>query len=902
MHTLVVLILAVAAVTASPAVSAAATASAAEPGLAPPLSQRSPLLPGLWWDPQNSGQGFDLHVSGRTLGLVWYSFRASGEPIWYLASAEFDDDGRWQADLLRTRWVDGVAEARVVGRLEIERLHSELARLRWDLVGRTGEWLLEPFRLSAQRAEVDPSGAYHDPARDGFGLSLDQQGDGQSAIYYVYDEAGDPTWWLGYRDRADAPLQLKAYSGPCPGCSPRAVQEEGSLDARIDTEDARATLRLDAGSEQVAAAFRELSEPLKRFTPAVSERQADYRLARFDDAAALRGYLEAAILDARNWRRPPPPGVDLSPAPPPPPPISISTTNRVVDGVDEPDVLKSDGRFAYSLSERRDPPTVRIVELGEGGLDPRPRGELSLGFSAPSASGRGGLFLTEDRLVHVDTELATMPWVDLSPPPPGFLLSVKTRLAVYDRTDPVQPVLRWSAEIDGHLVESRRIDGTLYLVLRQATSIPGFRYGFVSAEDVEHNTTLLAATPLADLLPKIRFDGRSEPLFEPSAVHLPPAARIAPRPDIVSVVRIDIEDPTDRQALAVVGGVAAVHVSTGSVFLTTSRYTYESNSLLRRAPGISTDIHRIAITDSGLEVASSGSVDGLITAHPLRQPFRLSEHDGLLRIVTEGDFGAFGLNRLSVLTESTRMPGLLKTVSSLPNAQRPAPIGKPDELLFATRFAGDRLFAVTFRQIDPLYVIDLADPADPEIRGELELPGFSDYLHPFGSDLLLGVGRHVPMPIDNDTLFAGVKLSLFDIRDSSNPQVLEERIIGERGSDSAVLASHRAFAVLPLAEGRWRIGLPMRVHGDPEPAADAPADWSQRPYTHSGLYAFDLDAANPALQPLGPMIVTRGDDNAASQSDRSARALLTPSAALFWRNDRVFAAPWADLANPLGPR
>jgi uncharacterized secreted protein with C-terminal beta-propeller domain len=868
---------------------------------APPLSQRSALLPGLWWDPEQPGQGFDLHLSGPTLGVIWYSYRASGEPIWYLASGDIDADGHWQAELLRLRWDDGVVESRVIGSLSLQRQHSESARLDWNVAGRSGQWRLEPFRLTAQRAEVDPSGAYHDPASDGFGLSLDQQGDGLSAIYYVYDQDGEPSWWLGHRSSAAQALQLKSYLGPCPGCAARAVEEQASIEARIETDAHSARLLLGAGSAQLQPDFRQLETPLQRFTPAVAERQADYRLASFDDAGSLRAYLEAAIFDDQQWRRSTA-GADLSPQPPAQP-ISFSVTNQVVEGVDEPDLLKSDGRFAYALQSTPDSESVRIIELAGNGIDPQPRGELALPFEVSLHAQRGGLLLSEDALIYLQTDSVFLPGLVVCPPPPFHLLQLKTRIAVFDRSEGARPQLRWSAELDGHMIEARRIGAQLYLILRYAPHIQDFRYSVQNQADREHNAALLAATSLSDLLPRIHIDGRSLPLFEPASVHLPPAARAAARPDFVSVLRIAIADPALRDSVAVVGGVAAAHVSRESVFVTSSRYTLAADAQLREQPGVSTDIHRIAIEETGLRVASSGSVDGLLTADALLQPFRLSEQDSVLRIVTEGNFGAHGRNRLHLLAESELLPGLLKTVSTLPNAERPAAIGKPDEILYATRFAGNRLFAVTFQQIDPLYVIDLADPTDPAIRGELELPGFSDYLHPFGTDLLLGLGHHVPMPSSNPTLMTGVKLSLFDVADSARPTVLQEVIIGERGSDSAALQSHRAFAVLPLAEHRWRIGLPMRVHGEPSPPPGAPAGSGIQPHTHSALYSFDLDATEPGLTTLQAMIAASAlGDYEGREDDREARALLTGDAALLWRGGAVFAAPWSDLGQPLGPR
>jgi hypothetical protein len=867
---------------------------------APRLSERSLLLPGLWWDPQHVGQGFDLHLSGNTLGMVWYTFKADGTPVWYLASGELDENGTLQASLLRTRWEADTLHSEAVGEVRLQRTHAEAARLDWSIAEQQGTYLLEPFQLTAQRAEVDPSGAYHDPARSGFGLSLDQQGDGLSAIYYLYDQAGQPTWRLGYRSEPGVDFSLEAFAGPCPGCPTRDVQVLDAVATRISVEGADASLQFATGSELIASPFRQLEVPLQRFTLAVADRQADFRLARFDDAGSLRAYLIASILDERHWGGALPP-IDFSP-PPPPVPLSVSSTNLIVEGVDEPDLVKSDGDLAYALATEGGSAVVRIVGLGAGGTDPRPLGAIALPFGHAEQAGPGaGLFLADDKLVHVATDDGDYYGIDICPPPPFFLLQLKTRVSVLDRHAHGGLESRWQAEIDGYLVDSRRIGDQLYLVMRYASYMPGFRYNSIQPADREHNAALLAAQPLEYLLPKLRINGEETLLFEPDAVYLPPSARQEIRPDFVNILRINLDDPEDRETIAIVGGIAALHVSGPSLFLTSSRYTYAPDSPLRQAPTVSTDVHRIDLADGGLRVASSGSVDGLLNGSVLQQPFRLSERDGLLRIVTEGQFGSWGRNRLSVLAESSTMPGLLKTVSQLPNRERPAPIGKPGELLHATRFSGNRLFAVTFQQTDPLYVIDLSDPEQPAIRGELEVPGFSDYLHPFSDDLLLGVGFHVPDPMSTPGLQAGVKLSLFDVSDSAQPRVIKDIVIGQRGTQSAVFRSHRAFSVLPLGDGRFRFALPLRVHGQADNPPEVFPGWGSAPFTHSALYAFDLDTGGGALEPLGKMIVNE-DPYSGQLGDLSARSLLTPEAALLWRGGKVFSAPWQNLQEPVGPR
>ena len=140
--------------------------------------------------------------------------------------------------------------------------------------------------------------------------------------------------------------------------------------------------------------------------------------------------------------------------------------------------------------------------------------------------------------------------------------------------------------------------------------------------------------------------------------------------------------------------------------------------------------------------------------------------------------------------------------SSLPNASRPEEIGKPNEALFGVRFLDDRAYAVTAERIDPLYVIDLADPADPFIAGELVVPGVSDFLHPVTDELLLGLGR--------DAL-GGVKVELFDASIISQPLSRGTLVVGGPGSYSEAIYDRHAFTYLADVGGVDRFTVPVNV-------------------------------------------------------------------------------------------
>ena len=234
---------------------------------------------------------------------------------------------------------------------------------------------------------------------------------------------------------------------------------------------------------------------------------------------------------------------------------------------------------------------------------------------------------------------------------------------------------------------------------------------------------------------------------------------------------------------------------------------------------------------------------------PDKAAFRMSEHQGRLRMVTSNN-GMWGANknRITILEPSALTPGLLRTVSILPNAQRPESLGKPGELLYGVRFVGERLYAVTFKNIDPLYVVDLANSADPKITGALEIPGFSEYLHPLPNGLLLGFGKDArPVSVNGDGNFAwyqGLQLTLFDVSNAGQPREMQRLLMGKRGSSSPLLSDHHAFSSLARPDGALSIAIPARIH-DGVPAYDS-GDSTFYPFLESGLLRFSLSGTTPA--------------------------------------------------------
>ena len=248
-------------------------------------------------------------------------------------------------------------------------------------------------------------------------------------------------------------------------------------------------------------------------------------------------------------------------------------------------------------------------------------------------------------------------------------------------------------------------------------------------------------------------------------------------PGVLTVYTVDMGGGLPAvDADAVFSGGETVYGSASSLYVATQRYdegTYE--------PG--TMIHRFDITEpERTTYAASGFVAGT-----LLNQFSLSEDKGILRAASTRGFGSDSESRVTTLQQDG---GYL------------VPRGKVDglgkgERIYAVRFIGDAGYVVTFRQTDPLYTLDLSDPSDPRVRGELKIPGYSAYLHPVGDGLLLGIGQDA----DASTgMTEGLQISLFDVGDLAKPARLQQLRLGERFSSSAVEWNHHAFLWWPATK------------------------------------------------------------------------------------------------------
>ena len=200
---------------------------------------------------------------------------------------------------------------------------------------------------------------------------------------------------------------------------------------------------------------------------------------------------------------------------------------------------------------------------------------------------------------------------------------------------------------------------------------------------------------------------------------------------------------------------------------------------------------------------------------------------------------------------------------------------------------------MTFEQVDPVYVIDLADPANPAILGELEIPGFSDYLHPLNDNRVIGIGRNADDE-DGFLRLLGVNVRLFDVSDPSSPSMVSDLAIGSPGSRTPVDFDHQAFTVLQTGTDSWRLALPVISHGDPDETVPDEFWWIL-PWTNTGLHLFDVTSAG--IEPAGLVVAQNRETGRRWQAGCCAwgqRSVLHGDAVHYVAEQQLITSDWDD--------
>ena len=494
----------------------------------------------------------------------------------------------------------------------------------------------------------------------------------------------------------------------------------------------------------------------------------------------------------------------------------FSTTYTLEADVDEYDIVKYNGSTLAVAPSRSGCCFVVEPRIASDALPPPQEGqgesEIALYQTDPgsgSATAAGiialeegqtaeGMYLSESRLQVL---LSTAWWGAFGEQfttSDGWL-DEQVSLLNYDLTDVENPVLTNTMTVEGALIASRRAGDEIFVVSRHAPNIEGLVSYPQTEEEVANNEALLAETSESDILPEVRIDGEIiEPLTLDSCYRVDPEHPLAePAPSdstLTTFLAISAETGEVLRAACTFEPVSGIYMGSSFIALTHVRWDLEQRGTL---------VHLMA-RDS-FDYLGSELIDGDLYSGG-NADFRISESGGVLRLVTTewtGDPEDAFTHRLFTLSPSDTAPELdvLGVLGDDPQAR----IGKPNEDLYGVRFMGNRAYMVTFERIDPLYVIDLSDPSQPSIVGELEVPGFSDLLHEVSDDLLLGLGS-------SDRFFP--KLELYNVSDVTSPTSQGLIELGEEMEWSYSPAQYNRYAFTYLAgEEADRLTVPYAASG-----------------------------------------------------------------------------------------
>jgi len=451
-----------------------------------------------------------------------------------------------------------------------------------------------------------------------------------------------------------------------------------------------------------------------------------------------------------------------------------SKTNVQVKEVDEADIIKTDGENIYVV-------TGSCMHI----LKAYPAAEAQVLSTMRFAGNPTALYISGDRVVLIATDYWTRPF---SPCKTGVcngysFSTERTLVYIFSVQDPKNPQLVREVDIDGSYTTSRMIGTRLYFVT--GTQIP---YDLDTLElPTIHDDHGGISTP-----PVYGFN-TTDQAYAFSTVGSLDAAGSSPVPATSFLV----------------GTAGTVYVSPSTLYIAVPDRARD------RVPP-STTIHAFAIDNGKITYAAGGKVDGTLLSQ-----YSLDEYDGNLRVATTVTTSSWQLNggRYSKITV---MDKNLATIGSLPDIE-------PGERIYAARFMGDRLYLVTYRQTDPLFVIGLADPKHPVILGSLQLPGFSNYLHPYDAGHLIGIGR--------ESADGPLKMALFGVADVNNPVLIATESLGGPGSTSPVLDDPKAFL---FDREKDLLVLPVQLQGEysclPGGSCTPPTSWN-------GAYVYGVNPA-----------------------------------------------------------
>ena len=511
-----------------------------------------------------------------------------------------------------------------------------------------------------------------------------------------------------------------------------------------------------------------------------------------------------------------------------------STTNVQVEGVDEADSVKNDGEYIYTISEGN----IFIVKAYPA-ENAKLVSKITLTEDNQNSShysynqGASEIFINDNLLMAIgtkDVDDKYLPTIKSGTSSDNAESSVMpypsstqfTFIKVWDTSNKDSLKLVRNVEFEGNYSTSRMIGDNVHIVLNNQPRL----YDIGSDTDG------------SELIPMYSdVSGAEKASYKPTCScneveyfkNAQDSMKYNPN-SYVNVLSLSIKNQNKEvNRRTIIGNSDTVYASMNNLYLASVTYDNTNEAVTTE----NTQFHKFNLKDDTSTYQTSATVAGT-----LLNQYSMDEYNGNFRVAaTKGDVWdseTKSTNHIYVLDSN------MKQIGSLDNLA-------PGEKIYSSRFVGDRVYLVTYKKVDPFFAIDLQDPTKPSVLGFLKIPGYSDYLHPYDENHIIGIGKDSAEASAEDKTdrnldfawYQGLKMAIFDVTDVTNPKELHKVIIGDRGTESPVLDDPRAFL---FNKSKNLLALPIELYQLTDAQkASKDTDSTYGEFNYQGAYVYNID-------------------------------------------------------------
>ena len=513
-----------------------------------------------------------------------------------------------------------------------------------------------------------------------------------------------------------------------------------------------------------------------------------------------------------------------------------SATNVQVQGVDEADVVKTDGEYIYQVNGRK----IVIAKA-------YPAKEMALASVISFKDSRfspqeiyiEGKYLTVIGRSYADVPIYKTDGTKNSLTYPEISLNT-AKAIIYDVSNKKDVKVVREVELDGNYISSRKIGTRLYLLanknIGEIIYSPYWEQAYLKGD----YKALLSEGYIKEAIDSA-FTLTEKPLYRDTSSSKDftgiPYNRLHYFPDSIEpnymvIATLDMAKPGEKADIsAYLGAGQNIYSSTQNMYISFTDYEsyriFRGTSKIMPESSYNTVVYKFSLENGIAAYHSKGTVPGSI----LNQ-FSMDENEGYFRIATTKgatwrNDESTSKNNVYILDETMNITGKVENMA-------------PGERIYSVRFVGDRGYVVTFRTVDPLFVLDLKNTSSPRILGSLKIPGYSEYLHPYDENHIIGFGKDT-VEIKGQAYYLGMKMAMFDVTDVTNPVRKFAVNIGDRGTDSELLRNHKS---LLFSKSKNLIAFPVSLYevakGDSAPSREVNV-LEYGTFTYQGAYVYQVN-------------------------------------------------------------